>query len=242
VNVKRRLFPHLAAGEPGERQESLHAAHRGRADEPDAADLGAGSEAGEQVGEGLGLGPARVVKRADEVGALPAGLRVRLGVPQQDERGRVDRTHGEVREHAVVVGVADPADGAARGYPGDFVDLGVGHGAVVDRQHAGRPVVHSLGAAAHVVPDGDKAAAQGQPGAAFFEHLADGGDRQRLAGLRLALGQRPVIVFAAVHKQDFRLAAGARPPGDAAGRLDQLVLLGGRSMVCHRGDVLGSYP
>jgi hypothetical protein len=234
VHGERGFVLHLLAGELRQRAEGVRAADGGRADQPRA-----GGEAGEHVGQGLGVGAARVVQRADGVGALPAALGHGLGMAQQDQRDGGRWPGGEVGQHAVIADVADPLLHLGGGHPGDLIDLGVRYRVLVNGFHPGGPVVHALGTAAHLVADGDEAAAEGQARPALLEHLSDGRDRQRLVRLDLALGQRPVVVLLAVDQQDLRLAVRAWPPGDRAGRPDQPR---SRLVVRHRESVLGSCP
>src|SRR5579859_6955751 len=73
VNVEGGLYPQLGAGQLGQRAEGFHAAGGGRGDQP-----GAGAEAREQLGQGLGVGAAGVVERTAVVGPFQCDLATAL--------------------------------------------------------------------------------------------------------------------------------------------------------------------
>jgi hypothetical protein len=102
------------------------------------------------------------------------------------------RPPGEVVQHADVAGVGDLLAGSGQRDPAHLVDLFVGGEpdrlAGPDRLGRG-PELHPFGAPADPVADGLQAAAGQHPDRGLFQHLADGGLRQLLPRLALALGQ-----------------------------------------------------
>ena len=169
----------------------LHAAQRGGGQHP-----GARSEASQQAGERGGVLLALRVQRAVQVvGALVAGRRM----PHDDQRHGRPRNQGG--EDITVVRVGQPVARGTERQPGDLVDLVAGFGLLVGD---GGPVTDLLGQAADQVGDRLHWWAEHRADTGLLQRLADRGDQQVLAGLALALRQRPVVVLGPVHQQHLR--------------------------------------
>ncbi len=76
-------------------------------------------------------------------------------------------------------------------------------GAKLPPMTAGRPVLHLLGALLDRIAHRRDPAAQLNVVPRLFEDLTNGGHRLRLAGVDLALGQRPVVVTRTVDHRNF---------------------------------------
>ena len=187
--------------------QALGAPQGGRADQP-----GARGEAGQQVGQRHGVHRALGVQRARLVIAGPVVPMAGRGVPDQDQRHRGPRP--QARDHVGVVGVAEPVQRLRQRQPGHRVDLVAGRGFVVRAERG--PVVDLLGPAAGQVFRRPQPGAEHGPHAGLLEDLPDRGEQHVLAGLALALGQRPVVVLGPVHEQHLdpvrRRGARPRPP------------------------------
>jgi hypothetical protein len=148
--------------------------------------------------------------------------------------------HDDERPRAVRLAVAEPVEGLeqlevvvvrqelaglAQADPPDLVDLLVGdeRRRAVGAEHPGAPVRHVLDAAADRVGDVLEGVAEADADAGLLADLADRRRLQGLAGIGLALGERPVVVAGPVDDEDLdpglgTAGAGLLAPHDAAGR------------------------
>jgi hypothetical protein len=175
-------------------------------------------EAGQQVGQQQRVHRALGVQRAQLVLAGPVVPVARRGVPDQDQRHRGAR-RPQARDHVGVMGVAEPVQRLRQRQPGHRIDLVAGRGFVVSA--ACGPVVDLLGPAVDEVFDRAQPGAEHGPHAGLLEDLPDRGEQHVLAGLALALGQRPVVVSGPVHEQHLGPVSGGTPQ-HGTGRQDGL--------------------
>jgi hypothetical protein len=197
----------------GVRAHALGAPQRGRADHP-----GAGSEAGQQVGQHHRLHHALGVQRPQQVRARPAAPVAGRGVPGQDQRHR--HAWLQARDHGGVVGVAEPVQRLAQRQPGHRVDLVTGRRPLA-RAESRRPVADLLEPTVGQVFHRTQPGAQHGAHAGLLLDLPDRGEQHVLTGLALALGQGPVVILGPVH-EEYLNAVGGGTPEHPAGRQDRL--------------------
>jgi len=100
-------------------------------------------------------------------------------------------------DHVGVMAVAEPVQRLRQWQPAHRVDLVAGRGLVVRGERG--PVVDLLGPAVGQVFHRAQPGAEHRVHAGLLEDLAGRGEQYMLAGLALALGQRPVVVLGPVH-------------------------------------------
>ena len=128
-------------------------------------------------------------------------------MPDQDDRYRGARL--QAGDHVGVMGVAEPVQRLRQWQPAHLVNLVAGRRLVVRGERG--PVVDLLGQAVGQVFHAAQPGAEHGAHAGLLEDLAGRGEQHVLAGLALALGQRPVVVLGPVHEEYLDPAGGRAP-------------------------------
>jgi hypothetical protein len=176
-----------------------------------------GGEAGQQVGQQHRLRRALAVQRAQLVVAGPVVPVARRSVPDQDQWNRGTRL--QARDHVGVTGIGNRVQRLPHRHPGHRIDLVAGRCFVVSAARG--PVVDLLGPAVDEVFRRAQPRAEHGPHVGLLADLPNRGEQYVLAGLALAFGQRPVVVFGAMYEENLGPVSG-RSPQHGARRDDGL--------------------